>query len=358
MVTVVLMLVMLVLVSLYTAKIQSFEHRILLNSQNQLLAKAAAEAAIQRGFAELQQNRLWQGNRLEEDVAGQFRFEVSASQQTLRRGTSALVLFELQAKGQSADGLASAQIHVQALRYPLLATLPAAPLMLEGSLHYQTRVELVANPNGAGDGVPLSLWSNRPVDFSVINAVTCGLHEFQQGQCSSQAYSNSSQRGADVLDNDSQFPDDIFAHLFNLPREHYAVLRNEAQLIVADCQGLDNQFSGVVWVQGDCQLNADIHYGSQSAPLLLLVNQGDVSLADNTHLYGLLVLLKPQNDVSDYGINMGANSAVYGALAANQTVGRQASMLRVVYVAEVLRAIQQLPQFSRILKVPGSWRDY
>ena len=58
-VTVELMLVMITLVTLYTGRIQSFEHKIALNGQNQHFAYAAASAGLSQGIAELQRNKSW-----------------------------------------------------------------------------------------------------------------------------------------------------------------------------------------------------------------------------------------------------------------------------------------------------------
>ena len=50
--TVVLLLIMVTLVTLYTGKIQSFEHQIMINTQNQKWAQLSAKAGLNQGLGD------------------------------------------------------------------------------------------------------------------------------------------------------------------------------------------------------------------------------------------------------------------------------------------------------------------
>ena len=356
-VTVVLLLVMVTLVTLYTGKIQSFEHKIMLNSQNQKLAFAAAESGIMRGLAELQQKKDWPVATLQEVLLGQERFSVSAGKHTIIRHSREIQLFELNSVGVSADGLASSSIKQQVMVYPLLTQIPQAALMVAGGLNQQFDFELVANPNGAGEGIPLSVWTGGNIDMASINGFTCGLQEYQDGQCQTQAYSSALQWGNDIIFDDPNFPSDVFAHLFNVSFEHNMALRSEAKQVLSACNMLNQQTTGIVWVDGECDINANAILGSTSHPLLLFINEGSLHLGDEAEVYGLIVMLKQANTVASYDVFISSESEVHGALVANYPLGSLAGSMRVIYDKDTLLTLANSTEFMRIAKVPGSWHD-
>ena len=243
-VSVVLMLVMVTLITLYTGRIQSFEHKIMLNGQNQRFAFAAANAGLSQGFAELQHNKSWPQATVTGLLPNQQSFSVTASQQQIRRHTRQFLLFELIASGSSLDGLSTVSVSEHAIVYPLLASIPIAPLMIDGDIDRRATFELIANPNGAGQGIALSVWSNGSVDMAQINGLTCGKFEYVNSQCRNRAYSQQGQSGADILANDGNFPVDLIAHLFNFSLLDYAALRDHADIQLTDCNALSAQTFG------------------------------------------------------------------------------------------------------------------
>jgi hypothetical protein len=356
-VTVVLLLVMVTLVTLYTAKIQSFEHKIMLNSQNQKLAFTAAEAGIMRGLAELQQNKDWPAQAINEVLAGQEHFSVNAGKQTIVRHSREMKLFELSSVGISADGLARSTIKQQVMVYPLLTQIPRAALLVAGGLNKQTSFELVANPNGAGEGVALTVWTSGNIDMASITGFTCGLQEYQDGQCKTHSYSSSLRWYEDVLFNDPEFPSDVFAHLFNVSFQHNMAMRGDAEQVLSTCNVLSQQTSGVVWVDGECNINVGLAIGSPSHPLLLFVNDGSLRLGQGSRIHGLIVMLKQVSTVASYDVFIPASSAVYGAIVANYELGSLAGSLRVIYDKDSLSTLVNSAEFLRVATVPGSWHD-
>ena len=60
-VTVSLLLIIASLATVHTGRVKSLEHRILLNSQNQALAGAAAEGGLAHGITRMRADPNWQG---------------------------------------------------------------------------------------------------------------------------------------------------------------------------------------------------------------------------------------------------------------------------------------------------------
>lgn len=356
-VTVVLMLVMVTLVTLYTGKIQSFEHKIMLNSQNHKLAFAAAESGIMRGLAELQQHKDWPGATINQVLMGQGRFTVSALKQNVIRDSHEVALFQLTAIGVSADGLATSTVMQQAIVYPLVVQTPKAPVVIAGAISSQASFELAANPNGGGEGIPLSIWSSGDVDMHAITGFTCGLEELSYGGCSASPYSSPMSLGSDILSQDTNFPDDIFAYLFNVSFYHNSALRSEAKTVLHDCLTLNQGSSGIVWVDGDCNVAAGLIIGSSAQPLLLLVNDGNLRLGDDTNFYGLVLMLKQVSTIQTFDVFIPATAAVHGALVANYSLGELVGNLRVIYDKMALQTLAESSDFLRVAKVPGSWHD-
>jgi hypothetical protein len=356
-VSVVLMLVMITLVTLYTGRIQSFEHKIILNSQNQRFAFAAASAGLSQGLAELQKNKSWAQTTVMGMLPNQQHFSVTASEQKIIRNSRQFLFFELSATGSSVDGLSIVSVSEQAIVYSLLATLPVAPLMTDGGIDRRATFELVANPNGPGQGIALSIWSNGSVDMLQINGLSCGLFEYINNQCQSRAYSRLGQFGADILATDLTFPVDVFAHLFNLSLTHYPALRDEADILLTDCNTLASQASRFIWVTGDCDIPTNIQLGSAISPVILVVEEGSLSLDSGVNIYGLVFVLKNPVSVISHDVLMSSTSLLTGALVANQVLGRTAGKFRVLYDYTVLRLLRTDPHFLRVAKVPGSWED-
>ena len=356
-VTVVLLLVMISLVTLHTGRIQSFEHKIILNGQNQKQAFAAANAALNQGLAELLANKSWPQGTVIGQLPNQQVFSITATERQITRNSLPLSVFELTATGSSVDQLSKVALTEQAIVYPLLVNIPVAPLMNDGGLDNRATFELIANPNGAGQGVALSVWTNGGVDMSQLNGVSCGLYEYIHQQCQSKAYSQLGLAGADILANDLDFPADVFAHLFNLPLTHYTALRDEADFLLADCSALA-QANGLIWVNGDCDIAANVQVGSVLTPVILIIEDGNLSLQNGASITGLVFVLQIPSSVISHDVFMASSCLLSGALVANQKLGRNGGKFKVLYEHNVLELLRSDLLFSRVAKVPGSWQDF
>jgi len=353
--TVVLLLIMVTLVTLHTGKIQSFEHQIMINTQNQKLAQLSARAGLNQGLAMLIVNKFL----LDVDVIGNLEdnssFTISAISDDLP-GSRKLVT--IKAIGKSADGLAKATVREQSLIYPILFNQPPAPLMVKYGFSSAGEFEVASNPDGLGLATPLSLWSGAIVTLSGTHHHSCVLGKFYAGNCSTDTYSDHSVKQSDIADGSASFPADLFGYLFNIPSAEWIQLQQQSDFLLADCDTLDIDSWGVIWVDGDCDVNANTQIGKQSEPIILIIFDGDVVFKNNVTLYGLLFSFKPVNSTKLLDINMETESAVFGAVVTNYQLGTKGVLTRVVFQADVMQKLQDSKKLQRVARVPGSWHDF
>ena len=355
---VLLLLVLVTLVTLSTGKIKSFEHKILLNSQNYQLAFSIAEAGLSHGLSRLSEDPDWDGTAITDTLPAQGTYTVSGVRQTILRDSAVLRMITLTSTGSSPDGLSSIVQTQQAIQYSILANPPDVPLIVAGGLDVGGNFEVAANPNGGGDGVPLSIWTDLDVDMNNGSGTTCGLQEFSDGSCSSSPYSEKGFQDQDILDNDPSFPDDLMEYLFNVPETEWPVLRSEAQEIYTNCNALGPNSVGLIWIDGDCSLNANVVVGSADDPVILVVTDGDLTMNGGAQINGMVFSFRKPSTVADFELNMIGGARVNGVVASNHPVGHANGTYNSVYDADVLAGLQENDAFQRVAIVPGSWRDF
>lgn len=357
-VPVVLLLVLVLMVTLYTGRVKSLQHKTLLNEQNYVSAFSAAEAGLMAALGRLSEDPGWDGATLDVMLPGNSSYSITGIREQVNKQASTVTLVDLQSLGTSADGLASAMVRESALLYPVMANLPDAPLIVAGGVTPGGNFRLAANPHGGGQGVPVSLWTDEVVDMHNGNGTTCGLHEYKQGQCSASPYSKRGNKGADIVDDDPGFPDDVMEYLFNLPGSRWPYLRADADQILATCSAANMAPVGLIWIDGDCTLNANTIIGSRLAPVILIVADGDISIKGGAELFGLLFSFRTPAEIAEFDIDMTGSAKVNGAVVSNHAVGHANGTFNVVYDADVLKSIQTHDVFRRVGIVPGSWRDF
>lgn len=353
--TVVLLLIMVTLVTLYTGKIQSFEHQIVINTQNQKWAQASAKAGLNQGLAMLKVNKSLPNVAVSGNLDDNSTFTISAATENLS-GSRKLVTIE--ARGQSADGLAKATVIEQSLVYPILLNPPPAPLMVQHGFESLGEFEVASNPDGLGVAAPLSLWSDAVVALSGTGHHSCMLSEFNTGNCSANTYSDHSLKLADIADGSVSFPADLFSYLFNIPSTEWGQLQQQSDFVIADCDSLDTGSWGVIWVGGDCDVSASTQIGSHSEPIILVVFDGNIVFHNDVAVYGLVFSFKPAGSIKELDINMHTDSAVFGAVVTNYQLGTTSTLTRVVFKADVMQKLQSSKRLQRVARVPGSWHNF
>jgi hypothetical protein len=357
-VPVVLLLVLVTLVTLSTGRIISFEHRILLNEQNHSIAFSAAESGLSRSLGVLTEDPVWAGGPINEVLKGQGSFNATVVRQTVNRDSGSVTLVTLSSSGNSADGLSAASVSEQAILYSVLANPPDVPLIVAGGLDVSGNFEVVANANGAGNGVPLSIWTDGDVDMNNGSGATCGLQEFKDGSCGTNTYSEKGFQSQDILDNDPAFPEDLMEYMFNVPEAEWDTLRSDANLRLPNCNTLGAASRGLIWVDGDCSLNANVVVGSVNNPVILIVTDGDLTMNGGATINGIVFSFRKPGVIFDFEINMLGGARVNGVVASNHPVGHANGTYNSVYDSEVLAELKVNDAFQRVARVPGSWRDF
>ncbi|ALS99173.1 hypothetical protein [Lacimicrobium alkaliphilum] len=357
-VSVVMLLMLVLMVTLYTGRVKTLQHKTLLNEQNYALSFAAAEAGLMKALGRLSEDSAWDGSQIDTILPENSSYAVTGIRQQVARQSTTVTVVDLQSVGTSADGLATTTIRESALLYSVLANPPDAPLIVAGGMAVGGNFEVTANPNGGGTGVPLSIWTDQSVDMNNGSGTTCGLQEFNDGNCSTSPYSEKGIKNLDIVDDDPGFPDDLMEYLFNVPEAEWPQLRAEADQTLADCSALNAASFGLIWVDGDCTLNAGSVVGSTPAPVIVIVTDGDINMNGGVELFGILFSFRKPGVVSDFEIDMAGGARVNGTVASNHPIGHANGTYNAVYDADVLESIKQHDAFRRVGRIPGSWRDF
>jgi len=309
---------------------------------------------------------------------------------TVTDSGSALVgfpVYDLVSTGTGADGTGTATIRRQiSMRQALGGSAPDVPIVVSGSVGTGGNFNIVANPNGAGSGIPLAIWTPGPSPAGDVSmdgsSATCQL-EFMDGnnpQCSnpsgnSELLSQGDGSTAtayttnfpDVLPNDPNFPADLFKYLFGVPRAEWAAIKSQAAgygQVVADCSSLDaNSGSDHIlwWVTGDCNMGSNQIIGSTAKPIILVIDDHEFDMGGgNARLYGMLFIFDNPSDVATPSTDFHGGPAIYGALVSDVGGAAMNGSYSIVYDSELLGNLSGNGNTSSydMAYIPGSWRDF
>ena len=150
---------------------------------------------------------------------------------------------------------------------------PEVSVMAAGSVGTGGNFNIVANPNGAGNGIPVSIWTGGPSPNGNVtmqgSSATCQLQDFtgNNSTCSNpsgEKLSSAGNIGLDILENDVNFPNDVFQYMFGVARgdwETIYAMANSNSQVINDCSSL-NETSGINfrlwWVVGNCDISNQI----------------------------------------------------------------------------------------------------
>lgn len=355
-----LVVVFVTALSLMSGKMLVAEQRVAANEMRYREAMAAAQGGLDAALAQLETNRAW---RTTVSSAGSTAYSASFGADTqVSAGSATLTVVNITSVGSSADGQGSATVRQQAVITSVVASTPDAPLTLAPATEVTGNFTVVANPNGGGPGVPLSVWADNDVEIDG-SGQTCGQQEYAFGTCDSSPYSSSGNQGADIVDT-GPFPSDLFNYVFGVPNSTagMAVLEGKAKAILNSCSGLDDTTTGFYIVDGDCDSNK-AQIGKEASPVLLLIRNGVIKFTGVTKIFGLIFSYGSYPaDGTAYDLSLAGTVVLNGALIVNHpVVGGELKVngtFDTVFNASALQQIQTGPQFTVVSRVPGSWRDW
>lgn len=234
----------------------------------------------------------------------------------------------------------------------------APPMMGAGNVPLNGTFSVVANPNGGGPGVPVSVWSKVSIDAPQGSSATCQIQEFtKNGDCSGSSISQKDVKGPDIVDNDPNFPSDVFQFVFGVPTNNHGTIKAQATQR-SDCSSLGG-LQGIVWITGSCSISGTV--GSASAPIILVVEGGDFQMNANSKFYGLLFAFGPNGDAGSITANGGAQ--FYGSMISNDAVSMGINIngtFDMIYSTALIGEITTPgnTQFKPMARIPASWADY
>ena len=256
---------------------------------------------------------------------------------------------------------------------------PQVPLTVKGSFPPSGTVEVAANPNAGGTGVPISLWMNNNTscssgevfDPSSGSWATCEMHEWygvdtrpddllctlgtcscSQAEAMSYTDGNTTVMGIDLVLDDN-FPCDLFQFYFGVPRSNYQSVKAYSK-IISDCDSLGADSFGIYWVSGPaCHITAGTTIGSPDHPVLLISAASETRFNGVANLFGVLFL----TDVEDANaelVTLGTLT-VYGSVINDATLGSYLGTFIVVWAEDVT---EKAGNSGGLGSVIGGWSDF
>ncbi|MFC0444308.1 hypothetical protein ACFOD1_03245 [Pseudidiomarina halophila] len=355
----VLLLAIIILVTLYTAKFKAQEQRIMRNHMALMEARMVGDAALEQVIQEIDKDRTNLDRTFSGEIGGApYQATIaSVNYPTTSRGKVNVVEVEIVAN--SADGSATKRVFQDLVVMSLVRSEPTVPLAIRGASTASGSFEVVANPNGGGDGVPLSIWSGEDIDGSGSFS-TCNQQEYEFGVCGTDTLSENGDFDIDIFDEDPNFPDDLLDFLFGIPESQWETLRNSAEQQLTSCAGLDQNTTGFIWVTGACSIGANTTIGSPDAPVILIVHNGDLTMGGGAEVNGMVFQFSPTDDPTHgtYDIKLNGTVVVHGALVMNQAVELSNGNFTIHYDGNLLSQMTTESEFLRVYRVGGSWHDF
>jgi hypothetical protein len=256
---------------------------------------------------------------------------------------------------------------------------PAVPLTTKNMFPPSGAAEIVANPNGGGVGVPISVWMNKnptctpdgsAIDPSQGSWATCEAHEWYgmeslpddaqcPGSCScafreSLSYTHGQEDilGIDLVA-DPTFPCDLFEFYFGTPRNNYESVKGFAK-VLSNCDSLGPGSSGIYWISGSaCDVNANAVIGSPYAPVLLISAAGVTRMAGGATIFGVLYVSDVESSVATFESQ--GNNIVYGQVILDAEFGTYNGTFQVVYNENLITRVAGTGGLGNLL---GGWADF
>lgn len=417
----IVLLVGVTLVTIFAARVGVMDQRIAGNEYRHKEAKAAADAALDQAASFIANNtNLYEGTvggtypwvactgvlatkfpcqngATTYDLAYDGDLTTTTSIESLQDGTKAIELnsgisadsyltytnsssvgniLNAIGKGSSLDGTGDAYAQVSYTQITLLTPGKVPPIMtpmikLSGSF------TIVADPNGGGEGVPISAWiSTIDTTGGAGSWQTCQLGSYRDGadicsetkddtvtwkDCGCVVGETLSESGTPhVINYDlvevgpGAFPDSTFRYLFpNMP--DFATLRDSSIPVkkLTTCTNLVSETSGfteasVVTVDGDCDIPAGSIVGSRDGPVLLVVS-GELKINANSDFYGIALGMTK--------VSLNGTATVHGSLLAEDATNLSTGGYTQVYDPFVLDNIAKDLETFGLAKRKYSWID-
>lgn len=368
--TVTLVLVaILAAVSAFIGKVLISDRRITSNEIEYRMAFAAAEQGVADAMAALRVDVTTPA------VSGSVTTSqgVATYSVAMTIGSSAPNIIDIVSTANLNDSIANVMVQAaeRSIFTPGSSEGPAAPLLVGGaSTGISGNMTVVANPNGGGQGVAVSIWSGDDIAGSG-SMQTCHLGDYDpdSGNCSD---SISEKQGgtvlfdSDVVDNDPGFPTDMLEYMFGYSADEWDKLEEMATAILSSCAEVTPPGFFIVDGGGTCDLK-DV--GSSSTnPVIVLIKDGNIVANGGDKFYGVVFSFDSDlTDATEFNVQLNGGAQVFGAIATNHGGDNLNGTFDVVYDKAIICVFSDCDETGgggggssivTIRNIPGSWKDW
>lgn len=302
---------------------------------------------------------------------------------------SAINAYTVVATGVGSDGTATATIQRQfSMAYVFGGAVPEVPIIVGGSVGTGGNFNIVANPNGGGPGVPVSIWTGpNNSDVTVTSSSATCHFEFYVGgnaQCSNPsgkqenisrgtnpatAISSYDPTYPDILPNDPDFPTDLFNFVFGVPRDSWKTIETQTRSETNDTQ-VGTDCSAMVaagtaagigfpiwWVNGNCSISGGPIIGSTDNPVILIVADGQLKVTGGAQINGVVFLFDKPGGGSP-SASLGGTTEIVGSFVSDAGGSAMSGSYSVVYDPSIVDSFVSDGSNYSFAWIPGSWRDF
>lgn len=277
--------------------------------------------------------------------------------------------------GTSDDGTANSVVQVTYGSSELIVPGQLPPLMIpSGTL--SGNFNIVPNPNGAGQGVPVSVWAKETAVVTgggTGNWKTCDHDQFRDGGAVCRDTKGDGDTGANwlscacntersnkndlnediVLYPEDEFPSSPFLYVFGDTQENVKNIAATEGLLLPNCNTLADGFAGLsgsalVWVEGDCQIGG-IEVGSRNKPIVLVV-EGEIRVNANSEVWGIMFGL------GNFVLNGGP--VIHGSAISENPSDLTNGNYAQVYDPDVFDNLKDPEVNTTLSRIQYSWRDF
>jgi Tfp pilus assembly protein PilX len=279
--------------------------------------------------------------------------------------------------GTSDDGTANSVVQVDYGSQELIVPGQLPPLMMpSGDL--SGNFNIVPNPNGAGPGVPVSVWAKDTTNIGNGNWKTCDHDQFRDftggsdvcmdtkgdgasgdawTSCScGDERSNKDDVNADIVFYpEDDFPASPFFYVFGKSQEEVYDQAESDGLILPNCTNIDSIVAAegkptLVWVEGPCEVkNINFPVGSRVNPVIL-VAEGKISINSNHELWGIFLGLG--------GVKLNGGPVIHGSMISEITAELTNGTYYQVYDEDVFANLKDSDINNIFSRLQYSWRDF
>jgi Tfp pilus assembly protein PilX len=287
-----------------------------------------------------------------------------------------------------ADGTGTATVSREITMKSILGgSGPSVPVVVAGTVGAGGDFNIVANPNGGGNGIPVSIWTGGPSPTGDVSmggsSATCHIQYFDGNnpQCSNPSGNSElisqgssgltlsaySAVAPDVVPNDPNFPADLFQFLFGVSRTDWQSvygMANSRHQVVADCSSLSatsGQKFRLWWITGDCSMGSNQVIGSEANPVILVIDDHQLIMGGaGSRIYGVPFLFNNPSNAATPSAVFHGSPAIYGSFISDMGGAAMNGSYSIVYDQTLLNNLVSTTSSANfsIAYIPGSWRDF